>query len=283
MGRRVLVALVAILAAGVGTFFIWQWVDGYERQVEAQFETVPVYVATASIPELTEAADLADLVEVTDVVRTNVVPGAVTDLATIAGLVADVDILPGEQLVDQRFVPLESKVVEGYERVDVPSGMLEVTFTLAEERLVGGQITPGDTVAFIGSFAPFAVNLDFVEPGIDGGFGILDPDPTTAEDGEANIVQTPNVTSTVLHKVLVTNIQFAEPPPVFDEEGNPVVPDPREAPQTALYVTLAAPVGDIERMVFVREFGNIWLALETEDDPEDSSVVVTRGNVFSRS
>jgi pilus assembly protein CpaB len=283
MGRRALVALVAILAAGIGTFFIWQWVDGYERQVEAQFETVEVYVATVVIGENTRAADLGDTVTLTPVVRTAVVPGAVTDLTAIAGLVADVDILPGEQLLAQRFVDPADKIADIVQRVEPPSGMLEVTFSLPEERLVGGQIRPGDLVAFIGSFDPFAVNLDFVEPGIDGGFGILDPDPTTIEDGEANIVQTPNVTTTVLHKVLVTNLQYAAPPPLFDEEGNPVVPDPREAPQTTLFVTLAAPVGDIERMVFVREFGRVWLALETDDDPEDSSLVVTRGNVFSRS
>lgn len=285
MGRRVLVAVVAILAAAVGTFFIWQWVDGYERQVQAQFETVEVYVASGAIRENTAVADLTSSVTLTSVVRENVVPGAVSDLAEISGLVSDVDILPGEQLLRQRFVTPEEKLAEISERVEPPAGLLEVTFSVEEERLLGGQIRPGDHVAFIGSFQPFAVDPDFVEPGTEGGLGsVLDPESQAeATEDDDGLIQTPNVSSTVVHKVLVTNLQYAEPPAAFDENGDPIVPDPRLAPQTRLYVTLAAPVGDIERMVFVREFGTIWLALETDDDPEDTSRIVTRGNIYSPS
>ena len=286
MGRRVLIALLAIIVAGVGTFFIWQWVSNYEADLEAQFETVDVYVATANIDENTPAEDLEELIELTPIVQTAVVPGAVTDLATIQDQVTSIDILSGEQLVEQRFV-FPEQIIPEFQPEEAPEGTLEVTFSISEERLVGGQIEPGDTVAFIASFDPFLVDTDFSEPGVDDDFSAILPegggegadDPETPED--ESLVQTPNVTSTVVHKVFVTNLQYAAPPPTEDEEGNPIPEDPRAAPQTQLYITLAAPIDDIERMVFVREFGNIWLALETEDDPEEASAIVTRANIFT--
>lgn len=285
MGRRVLIALIAIIVAAAGTFFIWQWVTNYEEGLESQFETVEVFVATENIAEDTPAEDLEELVERQNIVRDNVVPGAVTDLAQISGLVTDIDILAGEQLVEQRFIDPAEQEPDFAPAIDAPEGMLEVTFSVSEERLIGGQIEPGDSVAFIASFPPFLVDTDFTEPGVEGDFTAVLPDSETVDDPETpedeSLVQTPNVTSTVVHKVLVTNLQFAEPPATEDEEGNPIQPDPRGAPQTQLYVTLAAPVDEVEKMVFVREFGTIWLALETEDDPEDASEIVTRGNIFS--
>lgn len=285
MGRRVLVAVIAIAVAAAGTFFIWQWATNLEDGFRSEFESVEVYVATAAIAENSDVVDLTPLVSLQPIVRESVVPGAITDLAQIPeGYVTDIDILPGEQLVQARFVDPQTKFEELFERVDAPEGLLEVTFSVTEERMVGGQIRPGDLVAFIASFPPLTVDPNYVEPGSEDALedaigGAPEDNPDTEVD--ESLVQTPNVTSTVVHKVLVTNLQYAEPPALTDEEGEPVQEDPRQAPQSQLYVTVAAEIGDIEKMVFVREFGTIWLALETEDDPETSSQVVTRATIFA--
>lgn len=285
MGRRVVVALIAIVIAAVGTFFIWQWVSNFEEGVEAQFETVDVYVAVAPISQNTPAEDLDQLIELRGVVRESVVPGAVTDLGTIAGQVTTIDIFAGEQLTQQRFGD-PSEIFEEFQREEAPPGTLEVTFSLPEERLLGGQIRPGDSVAFIGSFEPLTVDTDFREPGADDGLeDIVAPGEEPADNpdtpADESLVQTPNVTSTVVHKVFVTNLQYADPPETVDEEGNPIAEDPRLVPNTQFYITLAAPINEVEKMVFVREFGLVWLALETEDDPEDASTIVTRANIFA--
>ena len=58
---------------------------------------------TSSIPEGTSGDELADLVRTETVPAKAAVAGRVTDLAALAGRVATVDLLPGEQLLAGRF------------------------------------------------------------------------------------------------------------------------------------------------------------------------------------
>ena len=55
---------------------------------------------------------------------------------------------------------------------------------------------------------------------------------------------------------------------------------PAEAPAGDLLVTMAVTPADAERLVFTAEFGNVWLAAEGADVPEDGTSVQTRGSVY---
>jgi pilus assembly protein CpaB len=72
--------------------------------------------------------------------------GAVSELDTLDGLVASVNLLAGEQLVRGRFAAPEVA-----QRGDLPPGLLEVTISLNPPRALGGQIAAGQTIGFIGS------------------------------------------------------------------------------------------------------------------------------------
>ena len=70
---------------------------------------------------------------------------ALATTSTIAGKVATVDLLPGEQLITTRFAAPAD--VAG-----VALGMLQVTVSMDAVRAIGGQVRKGDSVAVTLSF-----------------------------------------------------------------------------------------------------------------------------------
>ncbi len=281
MARRVLGILIAVALAAAGTFFILNYVRNIDAQAQEGQELIDVYLVTSRIPAGTPAAQLPQFTQKDTLPSQYQIPGQVDDLALLDGLVADVDLLPGDMLSIVKFVGIEEFTATQFDRVAVPDGLLEVTLQLTEERLLGGQVRPGDTVAFVASFAAEEVNPDFVDPSIDVTFVEPEIDPTTGELVEPDeAVQIPNLTHLILHKLLVTNLQYAVPPVLVDEEGNPIPQDPRTAANTTLFVTIAATAAEVEKIVFVKEFGLVYLAREPENAIETGTDIITRGNIF---
>ena len=165
-----------------------------------------------------------------------------TNPATISGLVTTVDLVPGEQLLWSRFIdPAE----EGTADIEVPEGMQEVSILLEPQRMVGGDITPGDTVGV------------FVSLG-------------------AGVYQIPvPVTHLTLHKVLVTSVQGL--PTAVEGEA---APDASGVPEGSLIVTLARPAPDAEKLVFGQEFGTIWLSKEPAGATEDGTRELTPEGIY---
>lgn len=287
MARRALIIVIALALAVAGTWIILTWVDSATERALEPVELVEVLVAINPIPEGTPADELVldEDVELLEVLARSQIPGAIVALDDIGGLVADVDIVAGEQLTTQRWVDPATKFASLLPDVEVPEGFLEIAFSFSDPQFVGGKPVPGDYVAFIATFEPFTILPTAIEPGafdnFDDLFAIIQPSetPTDEEAPELTEFQTPNTTHIMFHKLLVTNVQFQEPPVLVDEEGNRVEPDPRAEPGVTI-VTFAAPAPDIERMVFTHEFGRIWLALEPIDAPESGTDFITRGNVF---
>jgi pilus assembly protein CpaB len=176
--------LPAVALALAGTLLLVGYVRAAEGRASAGEDLVPVLVVTDTIPAGTAAADVAGHVRTQQVpakVRTG---GAVTQLAKLRGMVAAVDLLPGEQLNTARFVaPNELG------RASVPKGMLEVTVSLDPVRALGGQLTPGQQVAVLAS----------------------------SDDAGGDGPQT----HLILHDVKVTRVQSTEPTPVKDGRPDP--------------------------------------------------------------
>ena len=288
MARRALIILIALALAVAGTWIILTWVNSAEDRAieEAGVEVVEALVATQRIAQGTRADQLSigTQVEVTEILARSQVPGAVVDLADLSGLVAEQDILPGEQLTTQRWVEPAALQAEIFPEIEVPDGYLEVSFSFNDVQFVGGKPQPGDYVAYISIFDPFTISPNVIEPGavndLDDLFAVIqEAEPAPGEEPDLLAYQTPQTVHIMFHKVLVTNVQYPAPPQLVDEEGNPIEQDPRSIPGVAI-VTFAAPAPDVERMVFTNEWGRVWLALETLDDPEDGTDFITRANVF---
>src|SRR3954451_22562489 len=172
MARRFLAAFAALLLLAVGTGFLMTYVRGADSRALAGLRSVDVLVADELIPQGTTADQLDSLVRTELVPAKTAVDGRVTDLDALAGRVATVDILPGEQLFAGRFARPDDLTAPG--TVEVPAGLQEVSVLLEPQRVIGGRLAAGDTVG---------VYLSQVLP-----------------DGTKQ-------TSDVLHHVLVTQVQ----------------------------------------------------------------------------
>lgn len=246
MIRRLVVALVAMLIAAVGGILTFLYASNADARALAQLAPVQVLVVAESVPAGTTAEALARSVAVTEVPGSAVVPGAVTDLADIAGLAATTDLVAGEQLLRSRFDAPEAVGGE----IEVPSDMHELTVRLDSQRVIGGELQVGDTVGVFVS-----AELTVVAP-----------------DGAET---TTDVTHLILHKALVTAVQGAVAV-TTDEDGNQV----EEAAQDQIMVTLALSAADAEEVVWGQEFGSVWLSLEGAEVPETGTRVVTAEEVF---
>lgn len=255
MNRKLIGVVTALVLATVGTFLIIAYVRGIEGRAMADERMVPVLVVKRAIAEGTAAAGIAASVETERVPAKVRAEGAVEKLGDLEGLVAAVDLVPGEQLTKARF--LSPQAVAQQQGVQIPPGLLEVTIALEPSRVVGGQILPGDTVAVLGSFG-------------DGAAGGED-------EGESAIA----TTHVLLHKVLVTDLRTETGviAPPSDEEGEAEGPG---IPGTQIFVTLALDAPSVERVVHTAEFGTLWLANEPEDAPEGGTRVQRAATIYDR-
>ncbi|CAL8972489.1 hypothetical protein TESS_TESS_02506 [Tessaracoccus sp. O5.2] len=180
MRRRVIAAIAATLLTLIGAAMVAVYVVRADERALAQFDPTEVLVATVEIPTggtLTagENAELRALPKIA------VVTGALTDAEPVSGLVAAAPILPGEQIVPQRFVSRET--ITG-DQVVVPEDLVQVTIVLQPERVLGGKLIAGNTVGIVVSVQP-------------------DVGPYESE--------------TILHRILVSRVQDVEPVQATDD------------------------------------------------------------------
>ena len=277
--RRAAGIIGAVAIAAIGTFLLIGYVKGAEDRALEGEELVEVLVIDSPVEKGTPAAALSAFTRVERVPRKVQADGAVFDLTALEDLVVSTDLFPGEQVVASRFVAEE--VITRAQGITAPAGTLEVTIALSPERSLGGAVQPGDTVAVIASFDQF--NLNTVEPSELAPGEVIDPSEiflgTTDENGNTSI-RTPESTHLILTGIVVTNVQVEQLPTVVDDEELPEG-TPALAPTGNLLVTLAAPAGDVERIVFTAEHGFLWLAAGELDAPAPTDVsIITRESIY---
>lgn len=248
--RRLLGTIAAVLLTLFGTFVLIQYVRTAEARVLAGQEVTQVLVVDEPIPRGAPANEIRDRIRSERVSRNVLAEGSVASLDDLGNRVAAVDLVPGEQLVTDRFI--EPAALEGSGQAQLPEGHQVVTIQLEPQRAVGGQIAAGDTVGVLASFQQAEV-----------------PD----EEDPTQSLQENATTAIILHKVLVTNVQGA-PATSEDEDGEVPVP------AGALLVSLAVDAPEAERVVFAAEHGTIWLTLEPEDANEQGTRIQRRGTIY---
>lgn len=252
MRRRLLATAAALVLALVGAVVLLAYAKGADARAMAGQRTEPVLVATARIPSGTAAVSLGDLVRTRQLPATAVAPGAVHDLAALAGKVTSADLLPGEQLLAGRFTDPAQLQVPG--TVAVPPGLQEVTVQLEPQRALGGRLAAGDHVGVFVSL----VNAD--------GSGSTD---------------------SVLHTVLVTQVQGGtEPPPAAGSAASgpsaaAASSSAGSTPSSTMLVTLALGAKAAEAVVFGQEHGKVWLSLEPAGANTGGTAVIDNGNVYT--
>lgn len=250
MKTRIIGAIVALVLAALGAFVLITYVRGADARAADGAQLEDVYVVQDAIPKGTPGESVADFVRVDTIPERNLAEGYVTDLAELVGLVADAEILPGEQLLQARFIDPATLAARG--EVSIPEGMQEVTISLSVDRMVGGTVQPGSAV------------------------GVVYTSATNSTQANTSVA----LTSFVFHQMLVTRVT----------PGNTVVADGAEAtenvaPVSSFLVTFAATTPQIEKLVYAAEQqldgnGGIWLTLEPENADQSGSTLRSGENVY---
>ncbi|TFV80223.1 hypothetical protein E4P40_17765 [Blastococcus sp. CT_GayMR20] len=244
MRRRLLAAFAALILIVAGSFVLLAYVRGAEDRALDGVRTVEVLVVEQPVPAGTAGEDLADLVTIETLPAKAVLPGRVTDLRSLTGRVATVDLQVGEQLLGSRFTRPTDLQAPG--TVEVPEGLQEISVLLEPQRTNGGRLTAGDTVG---------VYLSQV----------------LADDTRQ--------TSAVLHGVLVSQVQGAPSAAGPAEDGAETAA--AGTPLASLMVTLAVSAKDAETVVFGMEHGTLWLSLETTGDDNSGTRVLDQGTIYT--
>jgi pilus assembly protein CpaB len=271
MKRKIFGIVVALMLAAVGTGALVAYVQHAKADAITEQAEVPVLVVTHEIAQGATLSDIRHNVEEQQVPRRLLADKALTTLdGQNPDFVAAVALHPGEQLLSSRLTDPRSLI-----RVDVPSGLQELTIKLDPERAAGAAVKPGDTVGVVLSFDPFDLNTQT---------------ETTTPGAAATTAKTPNTTHLTLHKVLVTAVQLSR---ADSERATELAGDSSsdatvaakaatvdEAPSDTLLVTLALDTPAVEQVVFAAEFGHIWLTIEGADASEANSRIVTLDQVY---
>jgi pilus assembly protein CpaB len=130
----------------VGTLLLVGYVRAAERRAVAGERQVSVLVVDEAVPQGADDTVLRKAVRTEQVPAKVRAKGALTDVTQLAGRVAGVALVPGEQVLAERLVA-PADIGPGA----LPAGMVELTLALEAQRAVGGRIRPGSIVSVVGS------------------------------------------------------------------------------------------------------------------------------------
>jgi pilus assembly protein CpaB len=156
---------------------------------------------------------------------------------------------------------VEQNAFLGPSRVQIPTGLQELTLKLPIERVAGGILKAGDTVGVFLSLEQ-------------------------ASDSKSGAKS--SKTQLTFHKVLVTAAQFSNGT-ATQTGGSDTAAGTAQASSTSssneqtddtYLVTLARNSADAERIVFAAEFGKIYLSKEPGDALESSTGAVDTAGLF---
>lgn len=271
--RRILGILTALVLAIVGTAALISYVDSAKDKAVGDEALVDVYVVDKLVPKGADALTIRASVSIEQVPARLKQSGALTDLDAVADNVAGADLLPGDQLLAARLVPLDLVT-------EVVTDKVQVSALFAPERAVGGALEEGDLVGVYLSFDPF--DIDSAGEQADESAA---PETTvalapgeTAPSTTAGPSTTPNVTRLEFRNVLVTNVQTISAPVSPDTTGDVGLV---QVTGSQYVITLALSPEQSERFVFATEFGRVWLSIDPASVADDGTRLVTLGNVFA--
>jgi pilus assembly protein CpaB len=151
MRRKVVLLVVAVVIAAVGSSLVLLYVNGLADKAQANENLVRVLTATEQIDpgEPAGAAQANGKFELTRMPKSSVLEGAVTTVDKMAAEVALGTIYPGEQILAVKF----GKTAASAQTLAIPKGQIAVSVELTDPARVAGFVTPGSHVVIFVSAA----------------------------------------------------------------------------------------------------------------------------------
>ena len=250
MARRSILLTVAFAIAALGTAMIILYVQGVDARATEGQARVEVLTATDVIDTGESVADAqaAGKLEKTEVVRDDMVEGALSSTSSIDEEVALGPIYPGQQIISQQFGDPGSE-----QTLTIPDDKLAVSVELTDPARVAGFVNPGSWVAIFASADP----------------EIYKPDGSTQK--------LPQYTRILLPKVQVIGVgdTSVSSRTTTDEEGKQTT---EQIPRTIL--TIAVDQDQAERVIYAARNGDLSFALRTEKSKASNQPGVTASQIM---
>jgi pilus assembly protein CpaB len=144
MGRRTVLLIVAALIAALGSAMVFLYVRGADDRATAAQAPVQVLKAVTQINagESLTAAQAAGKLQLGEVPRSQVLPGAVNSISSIGTEVALAPVYPNEQIITAKFGSAGDQNV-----LTMPPGDFAISVNLSDTGRVAGFVNPGADVA----------------------------------------------------------------------------------------------------------------------------------------
>jgi pilus assembly protein CpaB len=150
MGRRTVLLIVAALIALLGTSMVFLYARGADSRATAAQQPVQVLKAVAKIDvgETLQDAESKGKLQLGNVPRQQVLPGAVNSITGLSTKVALSAVYPNEQIISAKFGSAGDA-----ETLTIPNGNLAISVNLSDTGRVAGFVTPGSSAGKAGADA----------------------------------------------------------------------------------------------------------------------------------
>jgi Flp pilus assembly protein CpaB len=145
--KNITIAVALALVAALLTSF---YVTNYQRNVRKDETNVPVWVAKRDIPAGTSGADIErkGFLQQAEIVRRNVVPGAISSPDQVGDLIATQTIYAGEQVSTRRFSTPSQRGI----KAQLTGVQRAIAIPGEEHQLLAGTLRSGDKVDLVATF-----------------------------------------------------------------------------------------------------------------------------------
>lgn len=144
--KRTLIVAGAVLAAALAAFANYAYLNSVQDRAYEDAELLKVFTVAKDIPKGLpgEQAIVEEFISSDEIPREFRPATALTDLQTIRGKVALVNLSVGQVVVEGMFV--DPKVAQVSFSQRIPAGQVAVTVSVDQVRGVAGLLVPGDKV-----------------------------------------------------------------------------------------------------------------------------------------
>jgi pilus assembly protein CpaB len=209
MDRRRILLIIAVAVAALGTLLVFLYVRSADARAQDSVDAVQVLTVAQPIAsgESYDDALAAGKIVPKGIARVQLLANVQTNPDALKGTVALQGMLPGEQIVADKF---GANAADAASPLGIPKGKLAVSVNLTDPDRVAGFVNPGSEVAIFVTGTPEVTGTD---PGASAGsqtrlllervtvLGVGSTTPvtttTTAEDGTQQTEQLPRTLLTL--------------------------------------------------------------------------------------